>query len=227
MSQNKIQRLQLNRLRILIVLVVLAGPLNAQERFFFGALGGASTLSSDALATIQPPQLESSSYKASNGPTLSPVFGVHLSDYFSLQAEYFWNRNNLELSSLSPAAFYSQKRTSSQHTALGELMLYFRKRSSWVRPYLTVGAGVVHLSSKAEGAPVAGGPAALPPERFSSNNALLHVAVGIDLRIRNGWAFRYSFAEAISGNGISKQLSPPAAGNLKNFRNLFGFVKYF
>lgn len=227
MSQNKRQRFRLNRLCILTVAVGLAGPLTAQERFFFGALGGASTLSSDAFTSIQPPQLESSSYTASNGPTLSPVFGIHLSDWFSLQAEYFWNRNNLELSSLSPTAFYSQKRTSSQHTVLGELMLYFRKRSSWVRPYLTAGTGVVHLSSKAEGTPVSGGPAALPPEAFSSNSALLHVAVGIDLRIHNGWAFRYSFAETISGNGISKQLSPPAAGNLKNFRNLFGFVKYF
>ena len=43
----------------------------------------------------------------------------------------------------------------------------------------------------------------LPPDRFSSTMVTLHVAVGIDLALTRGWAFRYSFLEAIQQNQVS------------------------
>jgi hypothetical protein len=95
------------------------------------------------------------------------------------------------------------------------VLLYFRPREFWVRPFLSVGTGVTHLA--VDGSP--GG--------FSATRPALHTAVGIDLKGARGWRFRYSFAETISGNPISRQLAPPASRRLAAFRNLFGFAKYF
>ena len=220
--------------RLLLVLaafLAVTPPVEAQYRFFAGAGGGVCTLSADGHATIQRPRLESSSYKPENGPTLNPYFGLHINNYLSVQAEYFWNRNDLRLNSLrfngGATLFYDQPRTSTQHSLLGELLLYFRNRSSRVRPYLAVGTGVVALSSKTEGTTVANPGAIAPLARFSSTASALHVAVGIDVLIRGGWAFRYSFGETITANAISRELTPPGNRNLSDFRNLFGFAKYF
>lgn len=62
---------------------------------------------------------------------------------------------------------------------------------------------------------------------LDSSAVALQVAVGIDIRLYHGWAFRYSFAETTRSNPISSHLSPPGNRMLANFRNLFGFVKYF
>ena len=67
----------------------------------------------------------------------------------------------------------------------------------------------------------------MPPQEFSSDALPLRVAVGIDLFARKRWAFRYSFAETIRSNAISRQLSPPALHNLANFQNLFGLTWQF
>jgi hypothetical protein len=66
-----------------------------------------------------------------------------------------------------------------------------------------------------------------PPGAFSSTDPILRVAVGIDFRLKNGWAFRYIFSETIQPNPISRQLTPPADRRLANFQNLFGLVKQF
>ena len=47
------------------------------------------------------------------------------------------------------AKFYEQTCQSSQHAAFGNALLYFRPRSSWVRPFLSVGTGVVHFTGRA------------------------------------------------------------------------------
>src|SRR5215831_13982123 len=123
------------------------------------------------------------------------------------------------------AKFYEQACQSSQHAAFGNALLYFRPRSSWVRPFLSVGTGIVHLDTEPRSTAVGSGISA--PGPFSATNAALHVAVGIDLKTKSGWAFRYSFAETSGANPISSQLTPPGSRMLANFRNLFGVVKYF
>jgi hypothetical protein len=122
---------------------------------------------------------------------------------------------------------YQETRSSSQQSVIGDLLIYFRKRGSRLRPFLSVGTGFVHLASSEQqinqliGAPV------LPPQHFSSNMAALHVPVGIDVKLVKGWAFRYSFSETLSGNPVSANLSPPGLHNLQNFQNLFGIIKQF
>ncbi len=198
----------------------------AQSRFFVGALGGIDALSADGKTVLRSPALSASSYRPENGPTVDILAGAHLNDYLSAQIDYLWNRNDAALTSLQPpTAFYLQDFSIRQYSALGSLLLYFRQRSSWVRPYLSVGTGVVRLIATPTGQSSTNGVA--PPRHFDSVSVPLHVTVGIDLRMYHGWAFRYSFAETTGSNPISKQLSPPGDRMLASFRNLFGFVKSF
>jgi hypothetical protein len=172
-----------------------------------------------------------SSYKPENGPTADVYIGLHWNNYLSVQADYTWNRNSLTLGALRVGqmsagnAFYEQSFRSRQHGALGSVLLFFRPRSSWVRPFLSVGTGVVHLSAEPGSAGIVNG--MNPPGAFSSTKPALHVAVGIDLKLKSGWGFRYSFAETTSANAVSRQLTPPGTRMVANFRNLFGVVKYF
>jgi hypothetical protein len=120
---------------------------------------------------------------------------------------------------------YEQTFQSRQNAAFASGMLYFRPRSSWARPFLSVGTGVVHFTAEPRSTGIVNG--LIPPGEFSATKLALQVAVGIDLKFKNGWGFRYSFAETSSSNPISRQLTPPASRMLANFRNLFGLVKYF
>jgi len=113
------------------------------------------------------------------------------------------------------------------HTVAGEWMLYFRPRSSIVRPYLSVGPGVAHLSSGEGRTIFTRGVAEQAARRFSSTDLCLRVAVGIDIKVHGGVSFRYSFAETLQKNPISVQLSPPGKRGLANFQNLFGVAWRF
>ncbi len=172
---------------------VLAQP--GPQRFV-GAAAGISTLSADARSEITSGGVDVSLYTPENGPALNVLFGVHVHDYLTVQANYVGNRNDVALTSVrateSGSAFYEQPRATSQHAVVADLLVYFRERRSRVRPY-----------------------------------ALLRVAVGIDVALRQGWSARYSFSESVSGNPISAQLSPAAPRNLANFQNLFGVVRTF
>jgi Outer membrane protein beta-barrel domain len=196
---------------------------------FVGALGGISTLSADAGSQTTIQGLKLSSYSPSNGGVLNVFAGAHVKDYISFQGGYIWNQNDLVLNSASSGSntFYQQARSSSQHAAVLDFLLYFRNRSSWIRPYLGAGIGVVHLSSKAGQLTKVGGTPLLPPAEFSSTRPVFRSHVGADLRITERVAFRYSFSEFIGHNDISKHLSPPAPRRLANFQNLFGFVVRF
>jgi hypothetical protein len=123
--------------------------------------------------------------------------------------------------------FYQETRKSSEQSVMGNLLLYFRSRRSWVRPYLSVGTGVVRFHSKEVGISALAGIPTLPPREFDSVAAALPVAVGIDMTIHSRWAFRYTFVETIRDNPISSVLSPPGKRNLATFQNLFGLVKTF
>jgi hypothetical protein len=219
-----------------IAVLVLVASLNfsfplfaASGRNYVGVVAGFAILSGDAQSQIEGSNTAASLYKPETGPTFNLFMGRHLSDYLSLQANYIWNRNDLSFTSVhvisGAQTAYQEGRTSSQQSVIADLLLYFRNRKSWVRPYLSTGAGAIHLSSKQTRITSLVGSAVLPPRAFNSTLAGLRVAVGVDLALRRGWSFRYSFSETISGNPLRDHLSPPGSHSLKNFQNLFGFVK--
>ena len=192
-------------------------------------MGGIATLSADAGSERLPQGLNLSSYAPSNGATLDLFAGAHVHDYFSLQGDFIWNRNALLLNSSSSVsnAFYEQERNSSQRAVIFSLLVYFRRRSSRIRPYLAVGTGVALLSSTSTRLVASGGTPSLPPALFSSTGPVLRTHVGMDVRLIRRLDFRYSFSETIGSNEISRNLSPPGPRGLANFQNLFGFVVRF
>lgn len=196
---------------------------------YAGAIGGIATLSADAGSQSTSQGLRLSSYSPMNGGALNIFVGAHVHDYFSVQVNYIWNRNDLVLNSTASGTntFYQQGRSSSQHAGVVDFLLYFRNRRSWIRPYLGTGGGIIHLNSKAERLIDSSGSPALPPSTFSSTRPVFRSHVGMDLRISQRLAFRYSFSEFIGKNDISRHLSPPASRRLANFQNLFGFVVRF
>jgi hypothetical protein len=219
---------------LLLVVVLFSSswitPL-ALAQLYAGALGGVATLSGDARSLLSSNSTAFSSYDPKNGGAVEILVGKHFSDYFAAQGNYIWNGNRLTLTS---AAFsngtqegYLETRRSSQQSLIGDLLVYFRNRDSRLRPYLSVGTGLVHFASSQEQITQLVGSPALPPQHFSANMIALHVPVGIDVRVGKGWAFRYTFSETLSKNPISDRLSPPGQHHLMNFQNLFGFVRRF
>lgn len=196
---------------------------------YAGAVGGIATLSADAGSQQAGHGLNLSSYAPSNGGAVDIFAGADVHNYFSVQGDFVWNQNKLRLNSSSSAtgAFYQEDRSSSQKAGIVSLLIYFRGRSSRIRPYLAVGTGIAHLSSTTERVVGSSGAPPLPPEEFSSTGPVLRTHVGIDLRIVRRLAFRYSFSETIGHNEVSKQLSPPGSRGLANFQNLFGFALRF
>jgi Outer membrane protein beta-barrel domain len=212
---------------ILSCLAATAADAQQNRRVFVGTVAGVSTLSADARSEITSDGADVSLYKPENGPALNVFLGMHVREYVTIQANYIWNRNDLALTSvrsnpLGPS-FYEQPRTSAQHAIVGDLLVYFRERRSVVRPYLSVGVGVVRLEMLPDG-PARSRNAVPPAETLRASRATLRVAVGLDLTVGRGWSVRYSFSESLSRNPISAQLSPPGQRNLANFQNLFGVV---
>ena len=219
-------------MRRLPALLVFAAPMTllAESSAFLGAFGGVSTLSADGAFVVSGGRSAHAQYKPENGPTLMVFAGRHLNDFVSIQASYGWNRNTVVLSAVESGdaqSAYEQRRRNSHHTVIGEGMLYFRNRRSWVRPYLSAGAGFAHLGSTASGGEVRIGNPVLPPAEFNHRGPAFRVAVGVDVLLRGGSALRYSFSETIQGNPISKQLSPQGQRTLANFQNLFGLCWRF
>lgn len=200
-----------------------------EDRLYAGALVGVSTLSADARASTQSDRAEVSLYKPENGLAFNLLAGMHLGRYFTVQANYVWNRNDLTLfssvTSSSGGGFSEQARRTSQHAIVGDALLYFRPIGSGVRPYLSSGIGLVRFKSGQTR--LLEGSASSPQGEFESTHLALRVAVGIDLAMGTTWSFRYSFSEAISGNPISTQLMPPGERGLANFQNLFGVIRHF
>jgi hypothetical protein len=159
------------------------------------------------------------------------LVGKHFSDYFAAQASYVWNENELGLTAASSdngvQQGYQETRSSSQHTVIGNMLVYFRARDSRLRPYLSVGTGVVHFASTLESLQQVLSAPVLPANHFAANAIVLNVPVGMDVNLGKGWAFRYTFSETLSKNPISERLSPPGPHSLKNFQNLVGFVRRF
>src|SRR5258708_35194223 len=175
------------QLRALLIPVILffGCVFTAQAQFYAGVLGGVSTISGDARSLLSPSSSAFASYNPKNGGAVQVLVGRHFSDYFTLQANYIWNRNTL---TLTAAAFnngmqdgYQETRNSTQQSVVADVLIYFRKRDSRLRPYLSVGTGVVHFASSVDRIEQILGTPDLPPQKFSSNMIALHVPVGIDV----------------------------------------------
>jgi hypothetical protein len=221
----------LMRVGILLLLAVASSPLAHAQTYFAGGLGGIATLSADGQTSITTDFAALSSYRPLNGPAINIFAGAHLNDFLSLQGNYIWNRNEITVassaSSSASTSVYEEKRRSSQTGVILDVLLYFRNRESWVRPYLSAGGGVVRFESDhRELLHLRGSAVALPAE-FVSSKAALRVAVGVDIAIGRGFSIRYSFSETIRENPVSSRLSPAGERNLANFQNLFGIVKSF
>ena len=207
-------------------------PSVAQDRpaLFAGAVAGFSTLSADAGSVTSGPAAAVSLYEPRNGPAVNAFVGIHLSDYFSLQANWIWNRNDLRLLSsfTTPqgGGFYEQRRNSRQHAVVFDGLIYFRGLDSAVRPYLGTGLSIFHFSSRDHVAAVAYG-LAPPSGAIASTRIGVRSHVGIDFELSPRLSFRYSFSETISRNPISPTLSPPGQHVMMNFQNLFGIVRRF
>jgi hypothetical protein len=227
---EKFALLKRRAMHIAVVLVVytLSQLGVAQIAPYAGAMGGLATLSGDAGSERAGGALSLSSYSPQNGGALDVFAGAHIHEYFSVEGDFIWNRNRLQLnSSSSDGSFYQEDRTSSQRAVIFSFLIYFRPRHSRIRPYLGTGVGVAHLSSTRDSLLAVGGMPDLPPERFSSTKPVLRSHVGIDFKLTRKLDFRYSFSETIGSNEISRNLSPHATRSLKNFQNLFGFVVRF
>ena len=187
----------------LLFSILHSGSVYAQV--FVTGLGGAAALSNAATATPSP--LSASNYDSKVGPALNAAIGYHASDWVSFQAGYIWNRNRIVTTNVAGATFSQTQSTRGQHAVSGDLMLYFRARSSRIRPYLSAGPSWVRV--------------------LDENKAGLRVAVGVEVMIGSGWGVRYSFSEMLTANPLAAHLHPPGQPKLMNFQNLFGFVKVF
>jgi hypothetical protein len=200
-----------------------------ERRVFAGTLVGVSTLSADGRAVTTMSDASLSMYKPENGPALNAFAGMHLAQYFSVQVNYLWNRNDLLLVSSTVSrqggGFYEQRRASTQHALVADGLIYFRRLDSRIRPYLGTGLAFVRFKAHVTGSMSNGLEA--PDGDITSTDVALRSHVGIDVALSRHMAFRYSFSETIGGNPISPHLSPPGQRGLANFENLFGVVARF
>jgi outer membrane protein W len=212
-------------------MALMTVPAAAQDeaRAFAGALFGVSALSADAQAVTAGADAAVSLYDPRNGSALNVFGGVHVAQYFAIQVNWMWNRNDVTLvsSNTSPQAggFYEQTRESSQHALVVDGLIYFRRLDSSIRPYLGTGLSIVHFSSDEIDSRAQG--LSPPAGAITSTHTGLRSHVGIDFRLSRHISFRYSFSETISGNPIGPSLTPPGRRRLMNFQNLFGFVSRF
>lgn len=217
-------------LALAMSLTCLPAAAQDERRIFVGGLFGLSTLSADGRSVTTPSDLTLSLYKPENGLAFDLFAGVHVAEYFSVQANWMWNRNDVTLVSsfVTPqgGGFYEQRRHSHQHAVVLDGLIYFRRLDSAVRPYLGTGISLLHFSSDDVVNSSAHG-LAPPTGKIASTRLGLRSHVGVDLRLSRRVSFRYSFSETISGNPISASLTPPGRRGLANFQNLFGFVGRF
>jgi hypothetical protein len=209
----------------------LARPAAAEERgrLFAGTLLGFSILSGGSQAETSASEARLSIYDPENGLAVNVFGGIHLAQYFSIQGNWMWNRNDLTLSSSiarnGAGAFFRQERHSRQHVVVLDTLLYFRPLDSAVRPYLGTGLAVIRFTSEPRNTFSQG--LSAPAGAVDSTRLGVRSHVGIDLRLTPALAFRYSFSETISGDPIGPSLTPPRRRVFMNFQNLFGMIGRF
>jgi hypothetical protein len=212
------------------LLMAVCPGLWAQGKNYVGGMGGFAILSGDGDTQITAGSTATSNYSPQTGPAFNIFAGRHLDNWLSVQANYMYNSNDLTFNAVNVTEgqeiTYTQPRSSTQQSFVVDLLLYFRPMDSWIRPYLSTGPGLVHVSSD-PGQPVITKGGAAPPGSFTSNVFGVRVAVGSDIALKHGFWFRYSFSETIGENPIADRLTPQGTRVLKNFQNLWGVVKTF
>ena len=215
---------------LMVVMMATTAWAQDERRAFAGIAMGVSTLSADGRSVTTPPDAQISMYKPENGLALNAFAGYHLSRFFSVQANYVWNRNDLALLSsfVTPdgGGFYEQQRHSAQHAFVADTLLYFRRFGSGIRPYLGTGLAITHFNSSDIRRTTVSGLDA-PQGPITATKLALRSHVGIDLNLSTRFSFRYSFSETIGGNPVSPHLTPAGKRALANFQSLFGFIARF
>jgi opacity protein-like surface antigen len=140
-----------------------------------------------------------------------------LNDWFSVQGNYIGNRNRLQWTYVGDNLRVTLPYRTAQHAGVADLLLYFRERRDWVRPYLSAGIGAVHTRADLHATQL--------DTRETSTDAVMRVAVGVDVLLKDNLRFRYSFSESLSRNPFAGPV--PAKKAFMNFQNLFGAVWYF
>ena len=136
-----------------LLLATLASPSTAQDSgYFVGVISGSSQLSGDPSSMVSPAGFATSVYKPETGPAVNAFVGIHLREYVTVQANYTWNRNDVAFFASrgmpTESRFYEQPHSTTHHTFIADVLVYFRERSSRVRPYLSGGLGLLRLSSE-------------------------------------------------------------------------------
>jgi hypothetical protein len=218
---------------VMAVACLIPWPLAAQSHIYLGAMGGLAALSGDGSAIVNPSSASASTslFDPMNGAAAEVFLGVHSFKYVSFQADYVWNRNHVVLISTtgSPGvlAFYREPESVTQDAFLGSALLYFRRRASRIRPYLSESLGAVLIRSRLPGGVIVVGSPRLPPASSDHVSPALRTSVGLDVQLRSSWYFRYSFGETITRNTFGDQLSPPEHRIPKNFQNFWGIYFNF
>jgi hypothetical protein len=202
--------------RILVPALALAASCFAQPGWYVAALGGIATLSGDTRTPSSGP-VAVAFYEPENSAAWNLAAGRHLNDWFSVQANYIGNRNRLRWTYFGDNLRVELPYRTRQHAGVADLLLYFRDRRSWVRPYLSAGVGAARTTAELRSPQLEG--------QETSTGALLRVAVGIDVLLKSNLRFRYSFSESISANPFAGPV--PSKKAFMNFQNLFGAAWYF
>ena len=214
-----------------LLLAILPSPSTAQDSgYFVGVISGSSQLSGDPSSMVSAAGFATSVYKPETGPAVNVFVGRHLREYVTLQLNYTWNRHDVAFFSAratpTESRFYEQPHSTTHHTFIGDVLVYFRERSSRIRPYLSGGLGFLHLSSERRPGLIDGG--LMPPRSaFTTTDFTTRVAVGADVPVGNGWSIRYSFSENLGPNPLSRQLDPQGTRGLMSFQNLVGVMREF
>ena len=188
----------------------------AESGWYAAALGGLATLSGDTRTPATGP-ITVAFYEPENGRAWNFAVGRHLSDWFSIQANYIRNTNRLAWTYIGDDLRLVFPYEIAQDAGVADLLLYFRGRRDWVRPYLSAGIGAAHTRADLL--------VPAPQRREVSTDAVLRVAVGVDLRLTNRLRFRYSFSEGLSRSPFAGPV--PSKKSYMNFQNLFGVAWYF
>ena len=215
----------------LALLSTLQPSAAAQETaYFVGVIAGTSQLSGDPSSIVTSDGFATSMYAAHTGPAVNVFFGAHRWEYVTLQASYTWNRNDVTFFAAQGSAtanrYYEQPASSTRHTFIADVLVYFRERTSRIRPYLSGGLGVFRLNGESRPGLIDGG-LPPPPSSFTATDFTTRVAVGVDVPVGAGWNVRYSFSENIGPNPLSRQLEPSGTRGLMNFQNLVGVLWAF
>ena len=198
-------------LATVILLALLPRPSTAQESVFFvGVIGGSVQLSGDPTTVATPTGFATSGYKPETGVAVNAFVGRHIREYVTLQANYTWNRNDVRFFAARGAAteslFFAQSHSTSHHTLIADVLVYFRERSSRIRPYLSGGFGLLRLSADKQPGMIDGG-LRPPPAMFTTIELASRSLLASTYRLAMGGASATPSARTLAPTHLAASLS--------------------